>query len=95
MARVDDYINARKMAVEKLVGQSAANVSKQSGLDLVGDNTLRIPFLDQVYLVSFPEIEFSRENGDEAKEIPIQEQVLILHYLLGEGSTAAAGRPGR
>ena len=92
MARVDDYINAKKLAVEAISGLSASNLSQRSGFELVDETIFRIPFLDQMYLVSFPEMAFKREDEKNEKEIPIQEQVLILHYMMGEGPTAPSGQ---
>lgn len=92
MARVDDYVNARKLAVEALSGESAESVSQRSGFELINDGTFRIPFLDQVYRVSFPDMKFEREDQAETTEIPIQEQVLILHYMMGKGTSPVSGQ---
>ena len=49
---------------------------------LEGSALLRVPFLDRVYDLSYPGFEFRDHNNSEA-QVPLQEQVLILHYLQG------------
>ncbi|MFO7964387.1 MAG: DUF3786 domain-containing protein [Desulfobacterales bacterium] len=82
MARVDDYINARKLARDSLADQSIDDISRRSGFDIISGNSLFVPFLDRRYHIVFPDMQFV-DASDETAEIPIQEQVLILHYLLG------------
>jgi len=81
MARVDDYVAAKKLAVEKLASESIEVLTGRSGFEQAGADAFRISFLGKNYSVSYPEFDFSVE-GDDAKEVPIQEQVLMLHYLL-------------
>jgi hypothetical protein len=81
MPRIDDYINARKLAVAKLSQASFETIAGRSGFEPSDGQSLRIPFLDRTYLVSCPLFEF-KDQADSAQEIPIQEQVLILHYLM-------------
>lgn len=92
MARVDDYINAAKLAVQTLTTESLGTVAERSGFKPAGDHILRVPFLDRVYLVSFPDMIFTAEGSKADGEIPIQEQVLILHYLSGRKTPSAAGK---
>ncbi|HIJ57997.1 MAG TPA: DUF3786 domain-containing protein [Deltaproteobacteria bacterium] len=84
MTRMDDYIEARKIAVETLKQQPLADIIRRSGFESDDDGSIsiRIPFLDRTYRVGYPKFEFG-DVDDETFEIPIQEQVLILHYLLG------------
>jgi hypothetical protein len=81
MPRIDDYINARKLAVAKLSQASFEAIAGRSGFEPSDGQSLRIPFLDRTYLVSYPLFEF-KDQADSAQDIPIQEQVLILHYLM-------------
>ncbi len=90
MARIDDYINAKKIAVEKLSTESFDKIIQRSGFESLDDNICRVPFLDRVYNVSFPDFEF-RDEYEENKEIPIQEQVLILHYMMGKSTVKLTG----
>lgn len=81
MPRIDDYKNARKLAIEKLVSVSFDTILQQTGFESVGANRFRISFLNRVYHIRFPELEFEDE-ADSQEEVPIQEQILILHYML-------------
>jgi len=90
MARVDDYINAKKIAAEELSGELLDEIGKRSGYRLIENNRLRIPFLNRVYIVAWPGFEF--EDESEKKEVPLQEQVLILHYLAAKGEKKSSSR---
>lgn len=80
MARVDDYFNAKKIALEKLSKETFEDIARCSGYDKTDENRLWIPFLNRIYAFSFPECEFL-DFANEGEEVPIQEQVLILHYM--------------
>jgi hypothetical protein len=90
MPRIDDYINARNLAVEKLSQESFEVILKRSGFESPDANTFHIPFLDRIYRVGFPRFEFVDTTGNE-KAIPLQEQVLILHYLSATEIPQATG----
>ena len=81
MPRIDDYKNARKLAIEELAGVSFDTILQRTGFESVEANRFLISFLDRVFHISFPELEFEDE-AESYKEIPIQEQILILHYML-------------
>jgi hypothetical protein len=80
MPRIDDYINARKIAIEELARLPFDIILKQTGFDSSSENIFRIPFLDRVYQVAYPQFEF-KDPAPNDKDIPLQEQVLILHYM--------------
>lgn len=82
MARVDDYREAKKIAVQRLQKESLDDLAERSGFERVQKRKLRVPFLDRVYSIDFPECEMVVEQG-KTGDIPLQEQVLILHYLIG------------
>lgn len=82
MARIDDYTNAKKIAAESLAKESFEAILNTSGFESADNNYFRIPFLNRTYRVGFPDFAFQDESETE-KEVPIQEQVLILHYLEG------------
>jgi len=90
MARIDDYIAAKKIAVQKLADETFSAIAKRTGFALSEPNVLRVPFLDRVYNVLFPGFDFSDEKSGE-KEAPIQEQILILHYLLAPETPGPTG----
>lgn len=91
MPRIDDYINARKLAVEKLSGENFQEVADRSGFELSDGLTLVIPFMDRTYHVNPAQFEFT-DQQDSQKEVPIQEQVLLLHYLLAPAMPELAGQ---
>ncbi len=82
MARTDDFQQARDMAAEELAKQELTKISQRSGFEADGENRLRATFLDRCYHISYPEFAFS-DASDASAEVPLQEQVLLLHYLLG------------
>ena len=82
MARIDDYVNAKKLAIEKLASEPFEAISARSEFEAVGADALRVPFLDRTYRVSYPEFDFVAEGEGDA-DVPLQEQVLILHYMIG------------
>jgi len=91
MPRIDDYINARKLAIEELSQASFEIIAARSGFESSGGPSLHIPFLDRTYLVSFPVFDF-KDQADSQKEVPIQEQVLILHYLMAAETPELSGQ---
>lgn len=89
MPRIDDYKNAKKLAIDKLATESFDTILQRTGLESDAPDRLRVPFLNRVYHIGFPEFDF--KDPDEAKtEIPIQEQILILHYLLSSAPPLSA-----
>jgi hypothetical protein len=90
MPRIDDYINARNLAVEKLSQEPFSVILKRSGFESPEADTFRIPFLDRIYRVGFPRFEFE-DTTDRKKEVPLQEQVLILHYMSATEIPPATG----
>ncbi len=85
MPRIDDYKKAFELAKEELQPMNPKRVADQSGSIFEVDDShgerLRLRFLNKEVTIRWPEIEFLAPQ--DGKEIPIQEQVLILHYLLG------------
>ena len=90
MPRIDDYKNARKLAIEKLATESFDAIRQRSGIEAGAVNQFRVAFLNRVYGIRFPELEFEDEAEPE-KEIPIQEQILILHYMLAAAPPRLTG----
>jgi len=91
MARIDDYINAKKISVDLLAKDAFDEIAQRTGFETLKDNIFRVPFLDRVYNIAFPDFEFSDELKIES-DIPIQEQVLILHYMERSGSRQLTGK---
>jgi len=91
MARVDDYFNAKKIAVEQLSSYSLEDIAACSDFETVSASGFKIPFLTRTYHVSFPDFTFS-DLADADAEVPIQEQVLILHYMNAMQKTPVSGK---
>lgn len=83
MARVDDYIKAAEIGKNELMGNDPERIAVRSGAAYIqgdrGDGVLSIDFLNKTIDISWPELIFS--YGDDHGEVPIQQQVLLLHYL--------------
>lgn len=90
MSRIDDYKTARQLAVDNLLTVSFDVILKRSGFESVGGEKLRVPFLNRVYHITFPGLEF-KDEADSRQEIPIQEQILILHYMLAPATAGLTG----
>lgn len=90
MPRIDDYQAACRLAREDLAIQPLERLLARSGFEPLEEHALRVPFLNRIYRLSYPGFEFS-DISDVAREVPLQEQVLILHYLQTDLSTI---RPG-
>jgi hypothetical protein len=88
MARVDDYWNAREMATGELAEEPFPAILERSGWTSPSDQIFQIPFLDRTYRVVYPLFSFSDAAQPDA-DVPVPEQVLILHYMLGK----EAGKP--
>jgi len=91
MPRIDDYQTARQMAVENLATVPFEVILEQTGFESVADDRLRVPFLNRVYHIVFPELRFEDE-ADSQNEVPIQEQILILHYMLAPAPPVLTGK---
>ncbi len=90
MPRIDDYKNARKLAIEKLATESFESILQRTGIEAGELSQFRVAFLNRVYRIGFPELEFE-DDAEPEKEIPIQEQILILHYMLATAHQPLTG----
>jgi len=90
MARMDDYIAAKNLAVQRLSAETFDAIARRTKFGVPEPNVFRVPFLDRMYIVNHPGFDFSDEKDGE-KAVPIQEQILILHYMLGQNVPAPAG----
>ncbi len=90
MARIDDYVAAKKIAVDKLATEPFGEILSRSGYRSDADQTFCIPFLNRIYTVSYPDFTFSDMVAVQSK-VPIQEEVLVLHYLLANNPPQPTG----
>lgn len=83
MAREDDYRNAAEIARSELADKDPVLLADRCGGQVVSEEgpRLRLDFLGKTIEAAWPEIRLSRPGSDE--EIPLQQQVLLLHYLQG------------
>jgi hypothetical protein len=90
MPRIDDYKNAKRLAIEKLASESFDTLLQRTGFEFVEPDRLRVPFLNRAYHIGFPEFDF-KDEVESKTEIPIQEQILILHYMLSPTPPLSTG----
>lgn len=90
MPRIDDFKQALKLASEQLSHKAPELVASFSGAviskDKEGRTLLVLNALNQKVSITWPEFTFSTEKAEA--EVPIQQQVLYLHYLMGAWSTS-------
>lgn len=77
---------ALRLATEKLSSMKAEDICQKSGASRIDDNRILIHYLNQPYQVVLPTGEISLKDKEE--NVPIKDQILILHYL-----TQANGTP--
>ena len=91
MPRIDDYKQAIALSAEALSKEGFEEIVQRCGFRAVSTRKIRIPFLNRVYLLTYPEFTFSDE-AESDKEVPLQEQVLLLHYLQARKPKMLAGK---
>jgi hypothetical protein len=96
MPRIDDYKQALKLASERLSDKYPDRLASLSGAtveqDKEGRTTLVLKALNQEVSIRWPDLTFGEEDAEA--EIPIQQQVLYLHYLWGASSSNGADATG-
>lgn len=93
MARIDDYKAAVQLGREALADMNPKGIADRSGAsfepDSEGKAVLTLDFLNRKIEITWPECHISfMDSGDE---VPIQQQVLLLHYLMGSKGSAVSG----
>jgi len=93
MARIDDYRKAAQLGRDALEGKKPRGIAGRSGASFQAEGedrgTLLLPFLNRAVALSWPELEMRFKDTDE--EVPLQQQVLILHYLNGAQGAEVKG----
>lgn len=92
MPRIDDYKQALNLGREELSGKDPNLLATLSGAvihkDKEGNTAISLNFLNREIALSWPGLEFSSPSSQE--ELPIQQQILLLHYLQGAWSSSGA-----
>lgn len=90
MPRIDDYHQALDIGIKTLLETDPEFIAGLSGAEFHTnsreDQYLSINFLNNTVHISWPDMSFS--VPDLKAEIPIQQKILILHYLNGTRSGA-------
>jgi hypothetical protein len=83
MPRIDDFKNALEIAREEFKKKDPKVISLNSGADYqvqAKGGVLLLPFINREIKITWPEGEVITPEG--TKELSLQEQGLILHYLI-------------
>jgi hypothetical protein len=93
MPRIDDFKNALDLAREAFKEKDPRQIAEKSGAAFETDPSgafFRLPFLDRELSVTWPEGKIVVPEG--SRELSLQEQGLILHYLVQAGGTPLTGK---
>ena len=97
MPRIDDYKQALDLGKKDLADKNPDLLASSSGAvivkDQVGKPSFSLNFLNKEISISWPELAFSQKGSE--KELPIQQQILLLHYLYGAWSTSGTAITGK
>lgn len=80
---------AYRRAKEELKEADLFLVCQRSGAFLIGDNAISIPFFGSRRIVTVPNGEIFKEDGDVEE---IRASILILHYLVGASGDPLSGK---
>jgi hypothetical protein len=96
MPRIDDYKQARELGIKQLLDKNPDLVARLSGADMRRDKegkmSLSLSFQNQKVAVTWPDFRIRSEKSQE--ELPIQQQILLLHYLRGAWASSGGGPAG-
>jgi hypothetical protein len=96
MPRIDDYKQALELGRKGLADKNPDLLARFSGViiekDKQGNSAFCLNFLNKEIIFSWPELEFAQRGS--GAELPIQQQILLLHYLHGAWSCSGAGITG-
>ena len=92
MARTDDYANAFKIAAAEIAARDPQDISQKAGVVYDGEREcFTFEFIGRPIEVSFPDCRIEPAQGGD--EVPLTEQVLILHYLNQADGTPEKNEP--
>lgn len=92
MSRIDDFQNALNIARERLSVRDPEEICRNAGAELSvlpGGKIILFPFFLNKVIITYPEgqVRYQNEQGN----LSLQEQGLILHYLLGVRDASLTG----
>jgi hypothetical protein len=93
LARIDDFINALNLARTELLMRDPEEMCRNADAELVGDGKARkivFPYFLSKVEVTYPGGTVAYSEGDN--NLSVQEQGLILHYLLGACDMSVTGK---
>ncbi len=88
--RKQGYELAYRLARQHLANMDLEQLCLRSGTQCVAPDRVLLVFLNQQYLVSFPDVEVHFQ--ETASEVPLKDGILILHYLVSAKGTPATNR---
>jgi hypothetical protein len=93
MAKIDDYKTAVELGKKGLEDKNPKRIADRSGAyfeaDSGGNAVLTMDFLNKKVFITWPDLAFYFKESEE--ELPIQQQVLLLHYLNGASGAKITG----
>ena len=96
MPRIDDYKQALELGRKELADKHPDLLASSSGAVIERNkheiSAFCLNFLNREIIFSWPELDFAQRGSDA--ELPIQQQILLLHYLHGAWSSGGAGITG-
>jgi len=88
--REQAYELAYRLACEQLASMDVEELCRKTGAQSMDSSKIIVEYLNQRYLVTFPDGEISLYDDD--KEVPLKDKILILHYLTSTKGTPASNR---
>ena len=93
MARIDDYTNAAALGKKDLAQKDPKQTADLAGasleMDSEGNTVLALDFLNRAVTVTWPDLTVTFKASGE--KIPIQQQILLFHYLTGAKGARTTG----
>ena len=93
MPRIDDYKKAVELGKKELKDKNPKRIGGLSGAefeaDSNGNTVLTMDFLNRKVSITWPDLKIAFKDSGE--ELPIQQQVLLLHYLNGSKGSRVTG----
>ena len=94
MPRIDDYKKAVELGKKELKDKNPKRIAGLSGAEFEvnphGNAILILSFLHRQVSITWPDLDLVFKDSGEV--VPIQQQVLLLHYLNGAKGSQVTGR---